>query len=106
MSIRKVTQEAFPREVLGAKEPVLVEFHAPWCVYCRRIAPVLERVAQAYENKMLIAQIDTDACPALAARYGVETIPALLLFRDGQPGSMLVAPASQTALEAWLDAQL
>lgn len=106
MSIKTITQESFPHEVLGAKEPVLVEFHAPWCVYCRRIAPVLERVAQAYKGRVSTAQIDTDACPALAARYGVETIPALFLFRNGQPGQMLVAPASQAALEAWLDAQL
>ncbi len=102
MSVTVVTKDNFQTEVLGASAPVLVEFWAPWCVYCRRLAPVLDRMAQ---NGTRVAKIDIDSQPELADQFGVDTIPSLFLFRGGEHGEKLVAPSSQAQIEEWVLAQ-
>jgi thioredoxin 1 len=106
MATKEITTENFASEVELSDLPVLVEFTASWCVYCRRIAPALTRLADKLDGQVTIATIDTDAQPALAERFGVETIPQLFLFQHGEPGNKLIAPSSQAEIEAWLDEQL
>ena len=106
MSVLTVTSDNYKQDVLLAGGPVLVDFWAPWCVYCRRIAPALERIAEKYEGRLTVAKINVDDCPDIAAEHGVVTIPALFLFENGQPGEKLVAPTAQAEIEGWLDAQL
>ena len=96
----------FQAEALEADQPVLVDFWAPWCKYCRRIAPVVERVAQEYEGKVVVAQCNVDDAPALAQQFKVDIIPSLFLIKNGVPGEKIVNPASQDALEAWMAPQL
>lgn len=102
MPVTVVTKDNFQTEVLGASEPVLVEFWAPWCVYCRRLSPALDRMAQ---NGTRIAKIDIDSQPELADQFGVDTIPSLFLFRGGEHREKLVAPSSQAQIEDWVLAQ-
>lgn len=98
----ELTNENFEKQALEAGRPVLVEFWAPWCGYCRRIAPVLDNLAQVYEGDVTIAKLNIDEAPGLAERYGVETIPALMLFQNGKHSEKLVAPGSKAQIDAFI----
>ena len=98
----------FEKEVLQSEVPVLVDFWAPWCPPCRAIAPTLDIVASEMEGKARIVKVDVDDEPEVAARYGVSSIPALLLFKGGEqvgqlvgahPKSTITTPHYQSALE-------
>ena len=98
-----LNRENFAQEVLQSEQPVLVEFWAPWCVYCRRISPALDRMDQASEVK--IAKINIDEQPELAAQFQVDVLPTFLLFQEGQHGDRLIAPGSQAQIEEWIRTQ-
>ena len=102
MSVKNLTKENFAQET---KAPALVEFWAPWCVYCRRLANVMDKLPDAYQGRITVGQVNIDDEPALAQRFSIDTIPTFLLFRDGQPGGPLVAPGSKSEIDAWLSAQ-
>lgn len=98
----ELTNENFEKQALEAGRPVLVEFWAPWCGYCRRISPAYEKVADQYQDKLLIAQVNTDEEPQLAGNYQIEVIPTLLLFQNGQPVASIVAPESKASIDTFL----
>jgi len=79
----KVAQEDFDRTVLGAEAPVLVDFYADWCAPCRMVAPFVDELASAHVGKLLVAKVDTDRAPQIAMRYGIRSIPTLVVFRGG-----------------------
>lgn len=105
MSIINVTTDNFTSEVLEAVKPVLVDFWAPWCGYCKRIMPVVDTVAGAYEDKLIVGKINVDEAEPLEDRFEVMTIPTLLLFKDGKPGDPLVNPGSRAEIDRWLNEQ-
>lgn len=96
-----ITKENFDELVLRAEGPVLVDFWAPWCVYCRRIAPALDQIAEQYGERVTVGKINVDEQPELAQRFTVETIPTLLLFRNGQVSEPLSAPGSKAQIVDW-----
>lgn len=98
-----ITKENFEILVLKAEKPVLVDFWAPWCVYCRRINPAIDQLAEQYAEKLTVGKINIDEEPELAERFQVDTIPTLLLFRDGQAGEPLVAPGSKAQIVEWAE---
>jgi len=79
----KVSEEDFERTVLGAAVPVLVDFYADWCGPCKMVAPLIDEIAHAHVGKMLVAKVDTDRAQGVAAKYGIRSIPTLIVFRGG-----------------------
>ena len=85
-----VTDETFEEEVLKSNIPVLTDFWASWCGPCLMIAPELEKIAEEYEGRLKVAKLDVDRNQAVAARYGIQSIPTLILFKNGQVVERLV----------------
>lgn len=85
-----VTQETFEAEVLRATMPVLVDFWAAWCAPCRMVAPVVDEIAGERAEQLKVAKVDVDESPQIATRFGIMSIPTLILFKDGQPVEQMV----------------
>jgi thioredoxin len=98
----KQMNEAIFREALAGGQLVLVEYWAPWCVYCRRIAPVLEKVETQFANTVVMGQVNIDDVPLLAHQEQIEVIPTFVLYKDGKAVSSIVAPESRAAIEEFL----
>ncbi|MEV6393275.1 thioredoxin [Streptomyces sp. NPDC051907] len=88
--VPSATDADFETTVLGADRPVLVEFTADWCGPCRQLAPVLSQIATEESERIRVVQIDVDANPATTVRYGVLSMPTLMVFRDGEPVKSMV----------------
>ena len=102
----EVNDSNFDQMVLQAKTPVLVDLWAPWCAPCRMVAPVVEELASEYEGKVSFAKLNVDQNPRTASRYGIMSIPTLLIFKDGKPLSNIVGFRPKAELKRSLDAAL
>lgn len=80
---KEVNVRNFEEEVLKSDLPVLVDFWAPWCAPCRMVAPVLEEISKEYQGKIKVCKVNVDESPELASRYGIMSIPTLLVFKGG-----------------------
>lgn len=90
------------QELLHEDKPLLVDFWAPWCSYCRRIGPAYDRIAQQFEEELHVVKINIDDEPALAQAEHIEVIPTLVLYRGGQAIGSIVAPESKAMIEAFI----
>ena len=101
-----VDDSSFDQIVLQAKTPVLVDFWAAWCSPCRMVAPVVEELAEEYEGRVSFTKLDVDQNPKTASKYGIMSIPTLLVFKNGSPVSNIVGFRPKSELKQNLDAAL
>lgn len=94
------------KDNLQSGKVMLVDYWAPWCGYCRRIAPAYEKVAQEQGERLMIAKLNIDEAPLVAAAENIEVIPTLVLYRDGQAIASIVAPESKAAIDAFIQENL
>ena len=100
--ILTLTDATFDESVGAADTPILVDFWAEWCGPCKMIAPALEEIAGTMNGKVKIVKLNVDENPATAAKYGIMSIPTLMLFKNGELASRQVGAAPKQKLEQWI----
>lgn len=106
MATKKVTDDSFTTDVLGAPGPVVVDFWAEWCGPCKQIGPSLEEISNEMSPKVTIAKINIDENPNTPARYGVRGIPTLMLFRDGKVAATKVGALPKGKIVEWINGSI
>jgi len=100
--IVEITQDNFETEVLQSKLPVLVDFWASWCGPCRMLSPVVDELAEQYDGKVKVGKINVDEQPRLAMNYSVQSIPTLMVFRDGKAVNKSIGVVPKASIEQML----
>ena len=101
--MQNMNAEAFRDALARSEKPVLVDFWAPWCTFCRRIAPAFDKIAQQYADSLIVGKVNIDEEPALAQQEQIEVIPTLVLYRGGQAVASIVAPESKAMIDQFLE---
>ncbi len=101
---RDVSDDTFEQEVLKSTKPVLVDFWAPWCGPCRMVAPIVEELATEYDGKIEFVKVNTDDNPNTSVKYGIRSIPTLLVFKDGEAVGQIIGFRPKSDLKERLDA--
>ena len=101
-----MNEALFEKHVYAGDKPVLVDFWAPWCVYCRRIAPAMVKIDQQFSDVLDVGQVNIDDFPVLARQEQIEVIPTLVLYRGGEVLGSIVAPESKAKIEEFIRSTL
>ena len=103
-NVQEFTESNFEQEVLQSDTPVLVDFWAEWCMPCRMLAPTIDKLATDYTGKVKVGKVDTDANREIAMKYRIESIPTVILFKNGQPAQKFVGLRHERDFRQALDA--
>ena len=95
----EATEATFEQEVLESEKPVIVDFWADWCGPCHMVSPILDRIADERADELRLVKVNIDEQPGRATRYGVMSIPTIVLFKDGEPAAATLGAQPQGALE-------
>ena len=101
--VTKVTVETFESEVLNSEIPVLVDFYADWCGPCKMLSPLVDHAAEEYDGKLKVCKLNVDEAFPVAATYGVQSIPTLIFFKDGQVAKKTIGYMSASELNAVIE---
>jgi thioredoxin 1 len=105
-AVHQVSDADFDQAVLKGGKPALVDFWAPWCGPCRIIGPIVEELAPSYQGRAIIAKLNVDDNPMIAQRYGVTSIPTLMMFKDGKLVDRIVGAMPKGELQKFIDRNL
>lgn len=105
-NVINVSDQEFAKTVLESAQPVLVDFWAPWCAPCRMVGPFIEQIAQEYAGKLKVVKVNIDENPSTPSTYGVNSIPTLLIFKNGKPVQSNVGAMPYVQLKTFVDKQL
>ena len=95
----ELNKDNFKEEVLDSEIPVLVDFWATWCTPCRMMAPIIEDIANSWQGKVKVCKLNTDDAPEIAAKYGIQAIPTLLIFNGGKEVGRIVGYVPKKTVE-------
>jgi len=101
--VLQATDQTFENEVMQAEQPVLVDFSATWCGPCKKLEPIVHEIAGDYDGRLKVVKVDVDQAPNTAAKFGVMSVPTVLLFQDGAVKDQVVGLVSKQALADRVD---
>ena len=102
-NVKEFTDSNFDTEVLNSSEPVLVDFWAEWCMPCRALAPTIDKIAKDYAGKVKVGKVDTDSNRDISIKFGINAIPTVILFKDGQVAQKFVGLKQEKDFKAAID---
>jgi thioredoxin 1 len=97
--VKTLTDATFDDEVTKAPTPMIVDFWAPWCGPCRMVGPVIDQIAEEHAEKVSIGKVNVDENPGTASKYGIMSIPTIILFKDGEPAKKVIGARSKADFE-------
>jgi thioredoxin 1 len=101
--ITNLTDENFDEEIKKLEKPVLVDFFATWCGPCEVLGPVLEKVAEGFGDKVVLAKVNVDQFPVTSGKFNIDRIPNVILFKDGKPVDSFIGLMPEPAIKTWLE---
>ena len=97
--VKTLTDATFDEELKAADKPVIVDFWAPWCGPCRMVGPIVEEIADQHADKVIVGKVNVDENPSIASRFGIMSIPTIILFKDGEAAKKVVGSRPKADLE-------
>ena len=104
--VKHISEAAFDQDVLKSGKPVLIDFWAEWCGPCRALTPIFEEVATSYHQQVTFGKVNIDEDPQIASKYGVMSIPTLILFKNGEVAAVKMGLLSKSQLSAFIESHL
>lgn len=101
-----LTDENFEKEITNVLKPILVDFWAEWCMPCLVLSPILEKLAEEYGDKLILAKVNLDTAPLISQKYRIEKIPTVILFKEGKPISGFIGVRPEPIIKNWLEQNL
>ena len=103
MSVKSIKEKEFESEVINSDKPVLIDFWAQWCGPCKEIAPILEEIADEMQDTIKVVKINIDENPNIPNKYGIQSIPTMIIFKKGQPISTKIGASIKSEVKTWIE---